>query len=162
MPLPVLFQIIVYSMNCGIGHWIVAQSPKWRLEFVEYNNYCTSWQAEIRVHIWLGVGSQSAPVYWQLECVCLQRKSLSAAEGLFLAAITIIALKSTRADDKFALLCKDVTTLAEHNLVNAPVLAVTAAAFTGTIMKMETPLLNSMKNWVELDKIVPLWSDNFF
>ena len=28
MPLPVLFQIIVCSMNCGIGHWIIAQSLK--------------------------------------------------------------------------------------------------------------------------------------
>ena len=36
MPRPVLFQIIVCSMNGGIGHWIIAQSSKWRLEFVEY------------------------------------------------------------------------------------------------------------------------------
>ena len=28
MPLPLLFQIIVCSMNGGIGHWIVAQSSK--------------------------------------------------------------------------------------------------------------------------------------
>ena len=49
-----------------------------------------------------------------------------------LAAMTIRTLKNTKADDKFALFRKDVTTLAEHNLVNAP-RAATAAAFTGTI-----------------------------
>ena len=42
-------------------------------------------------------------------------------ECLSEAAMTIRTLKSNRADDKFALFCKDVTTLAE-NLVNAPVL----------------------------------------
>ena len=42
-----------------------------------------------RVHIWLGIGSQSAPANRQLESVCLQRKSLSVAEDLSLAAITI-------------------------------------------------------------------------
>ena len=51
----------------------------------------------------------------------LQSKSLSAAEGLSVAAMAIRILKSKRADDKFALFRKDVTTLAEH-LVNAPVL----------------------------------------
>ena len=54
--------------------------------------------------------------------MCLQRKSLSVAEDLFLAAITIRTLKSMRAHDTFALFCKDVTTLAEHNLVKALVL----------------------------------------
>ena len=54
--------------------------------------------------------------------VCLQRKSLSAAEGQALAAMTIRTLKNMRADDKFALFWKDVTTLAENNLVNAPML----------------------------------------
>ena len=34
--------------------------------------------------------------------------------------MTIRTLKNTKADDKFALFRKDVTTLAEHNLVNAP------------------------------------------
>ena len=53
--------------------------------------------AAIRVHIWLGVGSQSAPAYWQLECVCLQRNSLSAAEDLSLAVIT------TRTQHKLAM-----------------------------------------------------------
>ena len=82
------------------------------------NSWSTGTHAAIRVHIWLGVGSQSAPAYWQLECVCPQRKSLSAAEGLSPASITISwTLKSMRADEKFALFCKDV-----HNLVNAPVL----------------------------------------
>ena len=52
--------------------------------------------------------------------VCLQRKSLSAAEGQALAAMTIRTLNNMRADDKFALFWKDVTTLAEHNLVNTP------------------------------------------
>ena len=48
-------------------------------------------------------------------CVC--------KESRFLAAITIRTMKSTRADDKFALFCKYVTTLAEHNIiVNAPLL----------------------------------------
>ena len=55
-------------------------------------------------------------------CVCLQRKSLSAAEGLSLAVMTIRTLKNMRADDKFALFCKDVTTLTEHHLMNAPML----------------------------------------
>ena len=55
-------------------------------------------------------------------CVCVQRRSLSAAEGLPLAAITIRTWTSMRADGKFALFCEDVTTLAEHHLVNAPVL----------------------------------------
>ena len=41
--------------------------------------------------------------------VCLQRKSLSAAEGLSLAVMTIRTLKSMRAADTFALFCKDVT-----------------------------------------------------
>ena len=36
--------------------------------------------------------------------------------------MTIITLKSTRADDKCSLFWKDVTTLAESNLVNAPLL----------------------------------------
>ena len=53
--------------------------------------------------------------------VCLQRKSLSAAEGQALAAMTIRILKNMRADDKCALFWKDVTTLAENNLVNAPI-----------------------------------------
>ena len=52
----------------------------------------------------------------------LQRKSLSAAECLSVAAMPIIPLKSMSADDTFALFCKYVTTLAEH-LVNAPVLS---------------------------------------
>ena len=52
----------------------------------------------------------------------LQIKSLSAAECLSVAAMTIGTLKSMKADDTFALFfCKDVTTLAEH-IVNAPVL----------------------------------------
>ena len=85
--------------------------------------WSTSTHAAIRVHIWLGVGPpQSAPAYRQLEYVCQQRRSLSAAECLPLAAITIRTLKNMRADSKFALFCKDVTTLAEHNIVNAPVL----------------------------------------
>ena len=54
--------------------------------------------------------------------MCLQRKSVSVAEDLSLAAISIRTLKSMRADDKFALFCKYVTTLAEHNLVNDLVL----------------------------------------
>ena len=54
--------------------------------------------------------------------VCLHRKSLSAAEGQALAAMTIRTLKNVRGDDKFALFWDDVTTLAENNLVNAPVL----------------------------------------
>ena len=36
--------------------------------------------------------------------------------------MTIRTLKSMRADDNFAMFCKYVTELAEHNLVNAPVL----------------------------------------
>ena len=76
-------------------------------------------------------------------CVCLQRNSLSAADGLYLAIMTIRTLKSRRADDIFGLFCKDVTTPAEHNFVNAPSNAATAAAF---IDKMETLLLNSMKH----------------
>ena len=73
----------------------------------------------------------------------LQRNSLSVAECLSVAAMTVRTLKSKRADDKFALFCKDVTTLADH-LVNNYCAATAAAAFTGTIyMKMETPLLNS-------------------
>ena len=55
--------------------------------------------------------------------VCLQRKSHSAAECQGLAAMTIITLKNMRADDYFALFWKDVTTLAENNLVNAAVLS---------------------------------------
>ena len=55
--------------------------------------------------------------------VCLQRKSHSAAECQGLAAMTIITLKSMRADDYFALFWKDVTTLAENNLVNVTVLS---------------------------------------
>ena len=57
--------------------------------------------------------------------VCLQRKSLSAAEGQAMAAMTISTLKSMTwltADDTFALFWNDVTTLTECNLVNAPVL----------------------------------------
>ena len=54
--------------------------------------------------------------------VCLQRKSLSEAEGQALAAMTIRTLKNMRADDKFALFWKDVTTPAENNLVNAPMM----------------------------------------
>ena len=53
-------------------------------------------------------------------CVCLQRKSFSAVEGQALAAMTITPLKSMRADYKFALFCKDITTLADNNLVTAP------------------------------------------
>ena len=49
--------------------------------------------------------------------MCQERKPLSASEGLSPAAITSRTLKSMRADDKFALFCKDV-----HNLVNAPVM----------------------------------------
>ena len=70
----------------------------------------TSKHASIPVHIWLGVGSQSASAYCQLECVRVQRKSFSEAEGLSLAAITFRTLKSMRANVKFALFCKDVTT----------------------------------------------------
>ena len=89
----------------------------------EGSNSCsTSKHAAIRVYIWLGVGPQSSPAYRQLECECLQRRSLSAAEDLSMAAIAIRTLKSMRADCKFALFCKDVTTLVEHNLVNATVL----------------------------------------
>ena len=54
----------------------------------------------------------------------LQRKSLSAAECISVAVMTIRRLKSKRADDQFALFCKDVTTvttLTEH-LVDAQVL----------------------------------------
>ena len=54
--------------------------------------------------------------------MCLQRKSLSAAEGQAMTAMTIRTLKTMTADDTFALFWKDVTTLAAHNLVNAPVL----------------------------------------
>ena len=36
--------------------------------------------------------------------------------------MTIRTLKSVRADDNFAMFCIDVTALAEHYLVNAPVL----------------------------------------
>ena len=43
-------------------------------------------------------------------CMCLQRKSLYAAEGLSLAVMTIRTLNSMKADDKFALFCKDVST----------------------------------------------------
>ena len=50
--------------------------------------------AAIRVLFWIVVGSQSAPAYCQLECVCLQRNSIYAAEGLYLAAMTIRSLKS--------------------------------------------------------------------
>ena len=65
--------------------------------------------------------------------MCLQRNSLSAAEGLSLAAIDHHStMKSTIPDDKCALFCKDVTTLAEHNLVKGSSTA-KAAAFTGTI-----------------------------
>ena len=52
--------------------------------------------------------------------VCLQRKSLSASEGQTMAAMTIRTSKTMTADDTFVLFLKDVTTLAEHNLVNAP------------------------------------------
>ena len=76
--------------------------------------------------------------------MCLQRKSLSAAEGRSLAVMTIITLKNMRAYDKFALFCKDVTTLAEHNLVNVPVLP-RWRRLPEHDMKTETPLLNSMK-----------------
>ncbi len=54
--------------------------------------------------------------------VCLQRKWLYAAEGQAIAVMTISTLKSMTVDDKFALFWKDVTTLTEHKLVNAPVL----------------------------------------
>ena len=65
--------------------------------------------------------------------VCLQRKSLCAAEGEALAAMTIRTLKNMRADDAFALFWKYITTLAENNLVNDPVRTARAAAITGTI-----------------------------
>ena len=79
--------------------------------------------------------------------VCLQRKSLSAAEGQVLAIFksTIRTLKNMRADDKFALFWKYVTTLAEHNLVNAPGLP-RRRRLPEHDMKMETPLLDSMKH----------------
>ena len=68
--------------------------------------------------------SQLTPVSpTELESGCLQRKLLSAVEGLSLAVIAIRTLESMRADDKFEMFCKDVTTLAENNLVNAPVLS---------------------------------------
>ena len=74
----------------------------------------------------------------------LQRKSLSAAECLSVAAMTVRTLKSKRADDKFALFCKDVTTLADHLVNDYSAATAAAAALPGTIyMKMETPLLNS-------------------
>ena len=79
--------------------------------------------------------------------VCLQRKSLSAAEGQVLAIFksAIGTLKNMRADYKFALFWKDVTTLAEHNLVNAPGLP-RRRRLPENDMNMETPLLDSMKH----------------
>ena len=62
-------------------------------------------------------------------CVCKESR-FSAAEGLSQATMTIIALTSMRADDKCALFCRDVTSLAEHNLLYAQMLP---SAFSGTI-----------------------------
>ena len=60
------------------------------------------------------------------------KKVVSAAEGLSPAAITIKTLKSMSADDKFALLCKNV-----RNLANAPVLPLRRVCRND--MKMELP-----------------------
>ena len=48
--------------------------------------------------------------------------SMATVGPIHLAAVTIRTSKRMRADDKFAIFCKYVTTLGEHNLVNAPVL----------------------------------------
>ena len=68
---------------------------------------------------WLGLGRNLLQHTHSLS-VCLQRNSLSAAEGQTMAAMIIRTLKTMTADDTFTLFWKDVTTLAEHNLVNAP------------------------------------------
>ena len=77
----------------------------WSLSHRNEFSWSTSTNAAIRVLFWIGVGLQSAPAYCQLECVCLQRKSLSAAEGLSLAVMTIRTLKSMRADDSRCHIC---------------------------------------------------------
>ena len=77
-PWPVLLQIIVCSMNCGIGNWIIAQSPKWRLEFVEYK-YTAVLYAAFRVHYldWCWVAICSS--FWTDSlrvCVCKESRFL--------------------------------------------------------------------------------------
>ena len=99
-----------YSVLHELWDWLLdnrtVTEMKARIRGVQVYMY-----ASFRVHIWLGVGSQSAPANCQLKSVCLQRTLLSVAEDLSLAAITIRTLNSMRADDKFALFCKYVTTL---------------------------------------------------
>ena len=78
-------------MNCGIGHWI---------------NAVTEMKAGIRAAIPVNVGlvlGRNLLQHTDSLSVCLQRKSLSAAEGEALAAMTIRTLKNMRADDNFAL-----------------------------------------------------------
>ena len=85
------------------------------------NSWSASTHAAIRVLFGLVLGRNLIQHTDSLS-VCLQRKSLSAAEVQTMAAMTIRTLKTMTADDTFALFRKYVTTLAEHNLVNAPVL----------------------------------------
>ena len=91
------------------------------------NQGSTSWSTILLVHMqqfkFFGlVLGRNLLQHTDSFSVCLQRKSLSAAESQALAAMTIRTLKNMRADDKCALFWKDVTTLADNNLVNAPVL----------------------------------------
>ena len=86
------------------------------------------WSTSTQVHmqqfeLFFGlVLGRNLPQHTDSLSVCLQRKSLSAAEGQAMAAMTIRTLKTMISDDTFAVFWKYVTTLAEHNLVNAPVL----------------------------------------
>ena len=86
------------------------------------NSWSTSTHAAIRVLFGLVLGRNLLQHTGSSLSVCLQRKSLSAAEGQAMTAMTIRTLKTMTADDTCALFWKDVTTLAAHNLVNVPVL----------------------------------------
>ena len=89
--------------------------------------------------------AQSAPAYWQFEYVSAKKVAFCSWRSQALVAMTIRTLKNMRTDDTFALFWEDVTTLAEHTLVNAPGLPRRRRLHEHDV-KMETPLLDSMKH----------------
>ena len=102
------------------------------------NSWSTSIHAAIRVLFGLVLGRNLLQHTDSLS-VCMQRKSFSAAERQAMAAMTIRTLKNMTADDTFALFWNDVTTLAERNLVNAPVLPRRRRLPSRYLMKHQSP-----------------------